>query len=75
MCNTLISSKDLFQHIEDPDWVVFDCRFTLTDTEAGRRDYAQYHIQGANYVHLDEDLSSPITQTSGRHPLPDPVMM
>jgi len=75
MYNTLISSKDLAAHIEDPTWVVFDCRFTLTDTEAGRRDYAQSHIPGAIYVHLDEDLSSPITKTSGRHPLPDPAIL
>ena len=29
-------------------------------------------IPGAQYLHLDRDLSSPITATSGRHPLPDP---
>lgn len=75
MYNTIIFPKDLVAHIEDPDWVVFDCRFTLTDTEAGRKDYAQSHIPGAVYVHLDEDLSSPITQMSGRHPLPDPVVL
>jgi thiosulfate/3-mercaptopyruvate sulfurtransferase len=51
--------------------VVIDCRFTLTDTEAGRSAYAAGHIPGARYAHLDENLSSSITPDSGRHPLPD----
>lgn len=68
----LISSEDLAQHLNDPHWVIVDTRFDLTDTEAGRRDYAGAHIPGAVYAHLDEDLSGPIIpgQTS-RHPLPD----
>lgn len=69
---TLVTTEQLAQHLDDPQWVVFDGRFTLTDPEGGRRLYAQNHIPGARYVHLDEDLSSPITASSGRHPLPDP---
>ncbi|NWG86271.1 MAG: sulfurtransferase [Hydrogenophilaceae bacterium] len=71
--NTLVSTEELAQHLDDPHWIVFDCRFTLTDTEAGRRAYAAGHIPGAIYVHLDEDLSGPIVPgKTGRHPLPDP---
>ncbi len=70
--NTIVSTEDLAQHLDDPDWIVFDCRFTLTDPEAGRQAYAKGHIPGARYAHLDEDLSAPITAASGRHPLPDP---
>lgn len=69
---TLISPAELARHLNDPAWVVVDCRFTLTDTEAGRRAYLQGHIPGARYAHLDDDLSSPVTATTGRHPLPDP---
>ncbi len=72
---TLISPAELAPHLEDKTWVVFDCRFTLTDTEAGQRAYQQGHIPGARYAHLDEDLSSPITETSGRHPLPNPDIL
>ncbi len=72
---TLVSTDQLAEHLDDPNWVVFDCRFTLTDTEAGRRAYAQGHIPGARYAHLDEDLSSPVTPTTGRHPLPDPASL
>jgi thiosulfate/3-mercaptopyruvate sulfurtransferase len=74
--NTLVSTEDLARHLDDPRWVVFDCRFTLTDTEAGRRAYAEGHIPGARYVHLDEDLSGPIVLgKTGRHPLPDPAIL
>jgi len=73
--NTLVTTEDLARHLEDPDWVVFDCRFTLTDTEAGRQAYAKGHIPGAHYVHLDEDLSAPIGPGTGRHPLPDPHVL
>ena len=68
---TLVSTEQLAQHLDDPDWIVFDCRFTLTNTEAGRTAYQQGHIPGARYVHLDEDMSSAVTPASGRHPLPE----
>lgn len=70
--NTLVSTEDLAAHLDDPSWVVLDCRFTLTDTEAGRQAYLKSHIPGARYVHLDEDLSAPVGEKTGRHPLPDP---
>jgi len=72
--NTLVSTEDLAKHLDDPSWIVLDCRFTLTDSEAGRLAYQKNHIPGARYVHLDEDLSAPITESSGRHPLPDPQL-
>ncbi len=67
----LISVDQLAEHIGVPGWVVFDCRFSLADTEAGGKVYRQGHIPGARYVHLDRDLSSGITDLTGRHPLPD----
>ena len=69
---TLISVADLAAHLDDADWVICDCRHDLADTEAGRRVYAQSHIPGARFVHLDADLSAPKTGRNGRHPLPDP---
>jgi len=74
--NTIVSTEELDRYLDDPSWVVFDCRFTLTDPEAGRRAYATGHIPGARYVHLDEDLSGPILPgQTGRHPLPDPQVL
>jgi thiosulfate/3-mercaptopyruvate sulfurtransferase len=72
---TLVSADQLAQHLSDPQWVVFDCRFALTRTESGRQAYAKAHIPGARYAHLNEDLSGAITQTSGRHPLPVPAVL
>lgn len=68
---TLISTSELAEHLEDPEWAVADCRFTLGQTERGRRDYLESHVPGAVYVHLNEDLCSPVIPgKTGRHPLP-----
>lgn len=72
MLTTLVDTETLSRHLHDPRWVVVDCRFILTDPEAGRRAYMAGHIPGARYAHLNEDLSSAVTPTSGRHPLPSP---
>ena len=55
-----------------PDMLIVDCSFDLGDPEAGRRAFAQGHIPGARYLHLDADLSGPPSGSNGRHPLPDP---
>ena len=69
---TLITSEELHGILDAPGLVVVDCRFSLSDTEQGRRAYAQDHLPGAFYAHLDEDLSGEIIQgETGRHPLPD----
>jgi thiosulfate/3-mercaptopyruvate sulfurtransferase len=68
---TVVSTDTLAAHLGDPGWVIVDCRFTLTDTEAGRRAYAAGHLPGARYAHLDEDLSAAKNGSNGRHPLPD----
>lgn len=69
--STLITPAELEPHLNNPQWVIVDCRFNLAQTNAGRHAYQQGHIPGAIYAHLDEDLSGPIIagQTS-RHPLP-----
>lgn len=72
---TVVSAEDLNAHIDDDNWVVVDCRFTLTDSTAGRRAYETGHIPGARYLHLDDDLAAPVTGNTGRHPLPDPDVL
>ncbi len=70
---TLIEPVALVPHLNTDDWVVIDCRFSLNDTDRGRRDFADSHIPGALYLHLDDDLSGPIVRRkTGRHPLPSP---
>lgn len=68
---TLIPAADLARHLDDPRWVVCDCRHDLADVDAGRRAYGEVHIPGARHLHLDDDLSGPRTGRNGRHPLPD----
>lgn len=72
MHDTLVDPATLAAHLDDPSWVVFDCRSTLIDPEAGLRAYAEGHIPGARYLHLDRDLSGSKTPDTGRHPLPVP---
>jgi thiosulfate/3-mercaptopyruvate sulfurtransferase len=69
--NTLISASELNNHLHDKNWLVFDCRFSLANTELGATAYRQGHIPQARYAHLNKDLSSAITAFTGRHPLPD----
>lgn len=71
MFSTVVSTEQLAQQVNDPAWIVIDCRFTLTNTEAGRAAYARGHLPGARYAHLDQDLAGPKNGSNGRHPLPD----
>lgn len=72
---TLIAAADLADRLLDPQWVIVDCRFDLANTSAGEAAYAAGHLPGAVYAHLDRDLSSAMTGTNGRHPLPDPAAL
>lgn len=69
--DTLLNSDQLAARLHEPGWRIFDCRFDLADTQRGERAYAESHIPGAFYAHLDRDLSGAITPQSGRHPLPE----
>ncbi len=73
--HTLIDPQTLADHLDDPHWVVVDCRFELADPEAGERAYAEGHLPGAVYANLDRDLSAPVGPHTGRHPLPDPARL
>lgn len=68
---TLVSTADLASHLGEKNWVVFDCRHQLSDVGYGERQYSQGRIPGAFFMHLDRDLSAPMTGKNGRHPLPD----
>lgn len=68
---TLIDADDLARLAAQGNVLICDCRFDLSDPEAGRRDYRAGHIPGAVYVDLEHDLSAAPTGTNGRHPLPD----
>ncbi|WP_394792163.1 sulfurtransferase [Rhodoferax sp.] len=79
---TLISAEQLQSLLTSGQpFMVFDCSFNLMDAQAGEAMYAEAHIPGAVYAHLDQHLSAakdpatgkaaPGTSSSGgRHPLP-----
>ncbi len=69
---TLIDAASLASQVGSESLALFDCRFELGNPQWGESEFAREHIPGAQYLHLDRDLSSPVTAHSGRHPLPDP---
>jgi len=73
MFTMLTLAADLAGHLDDPHWLVVDCRFDLARPAAGEAAWQSAHIPGAVYAHLDRDLSGPVSADSGRHPLPHPA--
>lgn len=69
--STLIAPETLLNNLDQPNWVIVDCRFNLMDTTAGYRAYNAGHLPNARYANLDFDLSASKTHNTGRHPLPD----
>ncbi|WP_353931307.1 sulfurtransferase [Okeanomitos corallinicola TIOX110] len=66
-----VSSQWLSEHLHDSHVVIIDCRFSLADPQLGLNQYKISHIPGAYYLDLNQDLSSPVKEHGGRHPLPD----
>ncbi|MTW12561.1 sulfurtransferase [Pseudoduganella eburnea] len=75
MFTTLIDANTLSQHLDDPKWVILDCRHDLMNPDFGRNAFAEGHIEGAQFANIDTDLSGPKVGADGvfrgRHPLPD----
>lgn len=69
----LVSTETLALHLEDPSWVIFDCRHDLADQAKGAKLYGAQHIPGAHFAPVETALSGPKTGQNGRHPLPDPA--
>ncbi|WP_066061186.1 sulfurtransferase [Neobacillus soli] len=68
------------KYIKDKEWLlknlnetrvrIIDCRFSLAEPEKGKQEYLSGHLSGAVYFDLEKDLSSPIQEHGGRHPMP-----
>jgi thiosulfate/3-mercaptopyruvate sulfurtransferase len=68
---TLISTDDLASNLENPNFLIFDVRFTLDDESWGKKVYEEAHIPGAHHADLGIDLSGEIiTGVTGRRPFP-----
>ena len=70
MSGLLVTAEELAAHVGDPGWRIFDCRHDLQNLDYGRQAYAKGHIPGAQFLHLDLDLSGEKNGSNGRHPLP-----
>lgn len=72
---TLISALDLAAHIDDPTWVIVDCRHDLMNLSAGREWYNAGHLPGAHFADMETQLSGAKYDEHGvfrgRHPLPE----
>ncbi|KAA9004127.1 sulfurtransferase [Paenibacillus spiritus] len=75
MNDPIVTPRWLLARMYEPGLVIADCRFNLADPEEGRGAYLRDHIPGAVYLHLDEDLSAPVREHGGRHPVPDPGLL
>jgi thiosulfate/3-mercaptopyruvate sulfurtransferase len=80
MHTTLIDAATLAAHIDDPAWVILDCRHDLVNLAAGRDAYAAGHLPQAQFADVESALSGAkrIPQADGsdgafrgRHPLPE----
>jgi thiosulfate/3-mercaptopyruvate sulfurtransferase len=69
----VVSPQWLLEHLNEEQVVVVDCRFSLADPQLGKQQYQASHIPGAYYLDLNLDLSSPVSEHGGRHPLPNVV--
>lgn len=67
----IISTNELERLLDQPDWAIVDCRFDLAHPNWGRQVFLEAHIPNAVFADLNRDLSAPISQSTGRHPLPD----
>lgn len=68
---SLIEASKLKEWLDNADdFLLFDCRFDLTNSEAGHQSYLTGHIPSAIYVDTDKDLASEKNGKNGRHPLP-----
>ena len=62
MYTTLISTAELSGILGQRDLVICDVRHDLMQPDAwGEGEYAKAHVPGAQFVHIDRDLSAPKT--------------
>lgn len=67
----VVSVDWLYNRLDDEQVVPVDCRFYLQNKDRGQEEYHDAHIPGARYADLEKNLSGPVRDHGGRHPLPD----
>lgn len=64
MTTVLVKASDI-----NGDIHLLDARFNLADPQAGKRLFAEGHIEGARHIDIEDDLSD-MSSEEGRHPMP-----
>ncbi|TVQ45377.1 MAG: sulfurtransferase [Gloeocapsa sp. DLM2.Bin57] len=67
----ITNSQWLLENLDNPNLIIIDCRFRLSDPAWGYQQYLLSHLPQAYYLDLDLDLSGKLATHGGRHPLPD----
>ena len=67
----LISKEQTKELLKQKNTKIIDCRFSLQNSSEGKKLYEKGHIPGAFYFDLEKQLSGPVSEHGGRHPLPD----
>lgn len=67
---TLVQAETLAMALSRADVAIIDCRYMLSDPNAGEQAYRASHLPGASYAHLERDLSDMTPPGDGRHPWP-----
>jgi len=67
----VISPQWLLENLNNPNLVIIDCRFRLSEPDWGYQQYLLSHLPFAYYLNLDQDLSGNLATHGGRHPLPN----
>lgn len=69
--NNIVSVEWLAENLNNENIIIIDCRFSLANKDHGRALYEKSHLKNAHYFDLEKDLSGPVKEKGGRHPLPD----
>lgn len=63
-------AQELKQIVHTNSIRFIDCRYSLNDASYGKSVYRKGHLPNAVFLDLMEDLSGPLGEHGGRHPLP-----
>lgn len=66
-----VTASWLFEHLDDSDVAILDCRFNLFDPAYGKNSYKKDHIKNAFFLDMNDDLSGEKREHGGFRPLPD----
>ncbi|MEI5907260.1 sulfurtransferase [Bacillus spongiae] len=66
----VVEKETLLNDLAEGDIKIIDCSYSLHDKQLGRKQYEQEHLPNALYFDLERDLSAPVSNHGGRHPLP-----